>query len=162
MDKQTVVSSAIAVIGVIISALIAALVARRNSERAIQIENITKERAKWRDKIREQALEVHRATTEKNHEKLMELRLALSLNLNPEDKEDRAILDLISEMVRHDKGLEEFSVRVALLLKHDWERAKREAKPFSLRWLRHSREIDPLCFPRIDPSSWVTDFFRRL
>jgi hypothetical protein len=116
----------------VISALVSSLFARRASERAIQIENITKERAKWRDKIREQALAVHRAATDKNTALLNELQLSFSLNLNPTDTEDVGILKVIDTMAMapspDKKSGQEFADRVALLLKHDWDRAKAEAE----------------------------------
>jgi hypothetical protein len=130
MDWATVVTTA-ATSGVI-SAAVAGLFARRVSERAIQIENITKERAKWRDKIRDHALAVHKAAGERNAAALGELRLCLSLNLNPTDKEDVGILKVIDRMIQAEqvdqKSSQEFADRVALLLKHDWDRAKCEAR----------------------------------
>ena len=108
-----------------------------NSSRNFKVENITKERAKWRDKVRDKSVDVHKAATSGNEVWLSELYLEFSLIVNPWDQEDRAILDLI----RHLKGgsderhLLEFADRVSLLLKHDWDRAKWEAKgedsPFS-------------------------------
>jgi hypothetical protein len=135
MDWQTVWTSASA--SGVIAALIAGYASRRNSERVIQIENITKERAKWRDKIRSQALETQRAAREMNRAKLAELRLGFCLNLNPFDKEDCAIITVISTLSEleqvDEESLLEFSDRLALLLKHDWERAKHEAKLFHFR-----------------------------
>ncbi len=116
----------------VVSAIVTAFVSRRNSERAIQIENITKERAKWRDKIRRLAIGVYRAAAGSDGVKLNELSLSLRLNLNPTDPEDIAIIAAVSRLVSSshaDEGIiREFSVRIALLLKHDWERAKLEAK----------------------------------
>jgi hypothetical protein len=130
MDWTTVLTAASA--SAVFSAIVTGAVTRRNSERAIQIENITMERAKWRDKIREQALAVHQAAVEKRVTALNELRSGISLNLNPIDEEDNAILDVIGKLAQseqsNEKELLEFSDRVALLLKHDWERAKQEAK----------------------------------
>lgn len=130
MDWATVVTTA-ATSGVI-SAVVSGIFARRASERSIQIENITKERAKWRDKIREQALGVHKAARERNAAVLGELRVCLSLNLNPTDQEDVGILRAIDSLMKAEKPDEksgqEFADRVALLLKHDWDRAKCEAK----------------------------------
>jgi hypothetical protein len=138
MEPQTVFNPVIAgVVAGIVAALVAAYASRRNSERAIQIENITKERAKWRDKIRCLALEVQQAATEMNRVKLAELRLGFCLNLNPFDTEDDAIIAVISKFSWNkavdEKNLTEFSDRLALLLKHDWERAKHEAKLFHFR-----------------------------
>jgi hypothetical protein len=54
------------------------------------------------------------------------LRAKLALRLNPNDPDDQEILALIApgdDAIRAD----EFNQRVGLLLKHDWERAKRDA-----------------------------------
>jgi hypothetical protein len=129
----------------VVSALVAGLFAERSSKRAIQIENITKERAKWRDKIRDLALAVHRAATLKERALLIEQRLCLSLNLNPIDTEDTAILSAIDKMSQSEqldeKTLQEFSDRVALLLKHDWDRAKVEAKEADFGFPNHLRRF---------------------
>lgn len=121
----------------VLSAVVAALVSLRSAERSIEIGNITQERAKWREKIRETSLKVHQAasntTTKEANEQLAELRLVFELLLNPLDPEDIAILDCIDGLrgcAEPEKRLPEFSKRVAYLLKHDWERAKREAKPW--------------------------------
>lgn len=129
MDWGTILTTAGT--SAVVSALVTGFVARRNVERAIQIENITKERAKWRDKIREQALAVRKAAVDLKSVELKNLRLTLSLNLNPTDTEDRAILAVVDKLAKSQKASEEdilqFSDRVALLLKHDWDRAKCEA-----------------------------------
>ncbi len=130
MDWATVATTAAT--SAVLSAFVTGFVARRTSERAIQIENITKERAKWRDKVREQALAVHRAVRQKDAAALGELRLSLSLNLNPTDLEDVAILSAVTAMANattpDERAGQEFGDRIALLLKHDWDRAKNEAK----------------------------------
>lgn len=118
----------------VVGGFVVALVAARNSDRNIQIVNITQERAKWRDQIRRNSLEVYRAAVADNDSnKLEELRLELSLNFNPSSEEDNAILKVITDLKdveTRDEKLTEFSGRVALLLKHDWDRSKHEAKPF--------------------------------
>ena len=130
MDWATVATTAAT--SAVISAIVSGLFARRTSERAIQIENITKERAIWRGKIREQALAVHKAARDKDGAALGELRLSLSLNLNPTDSEDAGILKVVDTMAKatqpDDRNTQEFADRIALLLKHDWDRAKSEAK----------------------------------
>ncbi len=130
MDWATVATTAAT--SAVLSAIVTGFVARRTSERAIQIENITKERAKWRDKVREQALAVHKAVRQKDPAALGGLRLSLSLNLNPTDLEDVAILSAVTAMANattpDDKANQEFGDRIALLLKHDWDRARNEAK----------------------------------
>jgi len=116
---------------VVVSAIVAALVTLRSSERKIEIENVTQERAKWRDKIRLNALEVHQASVASDALKLLELHLAFELMLNPLDAEDIGILTSICRLNGSEEPkaeLAEFSRRVALLLKHDWDRAKLEAR----------------------------------
>ncbi len=121
----------------VVGGLVAGFVALRNSERKIQIENVTQERAKWREKIRIKSIEVHQAAVADNSAKLAELHLEFSLNLNPFHQEDKEILAVIATLKNRDTlgvKLSEFTDRVALLLKHDWERAKHEAKPWLFRW----------------------------
>lgn len=121
----------------VVGGLVAGFVALRTSERKIQIENVTQERAKWREKIRSKSVEVHQAAVAGDSTKLAEFRLDFSLNLNPFHQEDNDILAAIATLNNRDTldvKLSEFTDRVALLLKHDWERAKYEAKPLLFRW----------------------------
>jgi len=113
-----------------IGGLVAAYVTFWNAERKITVDNITKERAKWREKIRELALEVHKAIESEDALKLSELKNQFRLHLNPTDEKDNNILGLIglSEKDKN-KQAEQFSICVSYLLKHDWERAKLESKP---------------------------------
>jgi hypothetical protein len=118
---------------VVIAAIVSGLVSLLVAERRIAAENVLQERTKWREKIRDLALEVHKALVfvEVDAAQLRELRATLTLRLNPHDEKDQEILELIApENASH---AEEFAQRVALLLKHDWERAKYEASLW--RWL---------------------------
>lgn len=137
----------------VVSALVAGLVTLRTSERKIEIENITQERARWRDKIRENALLVHQAATAAKGaavegsrvHRLSEVRNVFKLLLNPLDDEDQNILKCI-EQLRTGKNpqlVDEFSTRVAYLLKHDWERAKYESKPWYMSAKAPIREEYP-------------------
>ena len=96
------------------------------------IENITQERAKWRDKVRERALLVHDAIIERNAEKLDRHRSEFRALLNPFDRKDMGIIRCIAlPQPGGELGqAEEFADRIARLLKHDWDRAKCEAKTF--------------------------------
>lgn len=117
----------------VVSSLVAALVTLRSGERKIEIENVTQERAKWRDKVRLTALQVHQAAVAGDLLKVAELHLTFELILNPNDGEDNQLLGCIKKLEGGDapqSHLPEFSKRVALLLKHDWDRAKLEAKPW--------------------------------
>src|SRR5208337_1634887 len=111
----------------VISAIVSGLVALLVSERRLAAENVIQERMKWRDKIRDLALEMNKArgAAGQNAAEVGELRARLALQLNPHDPEDQHILTLIAP--NQTGGTEEFTQRLALLLKHDWERAKYEA-----------------------------------
>lgn len=131
-----------AIVAAIVSLTVAfvnGFVSLRISAQSIKVDNVTKERAKWRDNVRQKALQVYKAAVNENTERLQELHLEFSLLLNPRDPEDRAILSLIHRLAGGEKPAEPDLVqlveRISLLLKHDWQRAKREAKSFSLlRW----------------------------
>ena len=86
----------------VVGGLVAGFVALRSSERKIQIENVTQERAKWREKIRIKSVEVHQAAVAGNSEKLAELHLEFSLNLNPFHQEDKDILAVIAALKNRD------------------------------------------------------------
>ena len=128
-----------------IAGLVAAYITFWNAERKIAIDNITKERAKWRDKIRKNALEIHKGIISADKVKLSELKNEFRLLLNPVDDKDINILSLICIKENEDKEqqADDFSLSVSHLLKHDWERAKLESKPLfkRLKFL-HSKESD--------------------
>ena len=121
---------------VVVSGLVAALASIRSNERNIQIQNITQERAKWRDKIRAAAAKGLKAIREIDQALLHESQLEFSLNLNPHHIEDQWIVNCLrieSDPKKNEDLAAEFTIRVSLLLKHDWERAKNEARPFIFR-----------------------------
>jgi hypothetical protein len=136
MDLATVLGSGV------IAGLVAGLVTLRTTERKIAIENITQQRQLWRDKIRNKAIEAIRAYEQNEGSRLRELYVEFQLILNPEDKNDNSILNTIWKMKNGSKESDpsiEFSEKLSLLLKHDWERAKREAKPMWFRWMPPKR-----------------------
>jgi len=113
----------------VVAGIVSAFVSTWTSQRKISIENITQERTKWREKIRDKSLEVHNAFVDRDKKKLQQLKLEFSLILNPEDDEDKGIIGSIHlpEQGKEEELSMEFSKRVSLLLKHDWERVKLEA-----------------------------------
>ena len=120
----------------VIAAIVAAIVVIWTTQRKIAIENITQERQKWREKIREKSLEVHDSLIEKDEKKLNRLRSEFEIILNPFDEEDKEILNLI-KLPSDGGGLkasQEFTGRVSYLLKHDWQRVKLEAGATFCRW----------------------------
>jgi hypothetical protein len=128
MSWSDVISSAV------VAAIVSGIVALLTSERRLAADNVIQERKNWREHVRKIAADVYQAITSGECEpnKFLELRAKLALRLNPHDPDDQEILALIApgDAARAD----EFNQRVALLLKHDWERAKRDAN--LLLWLR--------------------------
>jgi len=126
MDLPTVLSSGV------LAGLVAGLVSIRISERKIAIENITQQRQLWRERIRSLACDIQLSYRNKSQENLKSHFSSMQLLLNPEDDEDNSILDTLWEMSEQSE-IENlaliFSEKLSLLLKHDWERAKSEAKP---------------------------------
>lgn len=107
--------------------------------RRIQAEHIVKERSAWREKIRTAMAMV---AQKPSHENRRILWLTLSLNTNPFDQNDRRLVRLakkISEQFEK-SDFEELVLEVALLLKHDWERAKSEVRWFDFPPRRSSPE----------------------
>jgi hypothetical protein len=114
----------------LLAGLVSALVTLRVSERRIVIENVTQERTKWREKIREIALKVHKSFSASEKEAMEILHTELTTSLNPEDDEDQDILRCLKDLIADSDSdrIGEFKHRIALLLKHDWERAKWESE----------------------------------
>ena len=133
----------------IITGVIGGLFGAQVANRKIEIENITQERAKWREKIRENAEKTSKAILNRDGAKLLILRSRFRLMLNPDDKKNRKIIQCFGKALAELEELKvnsgtnvsnstskfielevEFTKHVAALLKHDWERAKNEAKPW--------------------------------
>jgi hypothetical protein len=119
----------------VVAAAVSAVASVINSERRIAADNIIQERKAWRGAIRDLTSEINQAlgaepkqTCSIANVKLLGAKF--SLLLNPHDEQDKKILDLISQ--GSVEQLRELNQRIALLLKHDWERAKLEA---SWRWI---------------------------
>ena len=134
----------------VVASVIAAFVSTWIGQRKISIENITQEQTKWREKIRKKSLEVHIAIINKEKVALEKLHAEFSLIVNP--KKD---IDILNCIKLPEKGKEidlsnEFISRVSLLLKHDWERVKKEAGPLFCRIVCIGKLCDWLTFePKI-------------
>jgi len=126
MDLPTILSSGV------LAGLVAGLVTIRTSERKIAIENITQQRQLWREKIRDIAQRINSSYQLNQQKELIALYVEIQLLLNPEDINDNSILDTLWEIISSEEKDHLniiFSEKLSLLLKHDWERAKKEAKP---------------------------------
>lgn len=119
----------------VIAAIIASIVAGWTAQRKISVENITQDRRVWREKIRSSALSVHDAFIARDEGLLNKYRAEFRAILNPMDDEDNKIVRCIAlpDVEKELECAEEFAERIALLLKHDWDRVKLEAGPFLMR-----------------------------
>lgn len=121
---------------------IASFIAFRKDERAVQLEQVTKERTKWRDNMRKLCEEVAIAHVENKASaipaKVASLRARLATSINPMDKtHDGAILAHYDRLFSGESDdLKLFAHRIALLLKHDWERVKWECTPLYIKPFR--------------------------
>ena len=131
---ESIVLAVITLLGVVITALVTWLIAQRQ----IVAKHVTAERAKWRRRIRVQALEAHDAILCGDEAAVGRLRSEFRALLNPFDCHDQAILACMTvdnSSQEREKRADEFDRRISLLLKHDWERAKLEAGFFLCRWV---------------------------
>ena len=133
-----ILTATITVLGVIATAFVTWLIAQRQ----ITAKHVTAERAKWRKRIRRQSLKAHDAIVWGNTQKIFRLQNEFRALLNPSDCKDRKILCYMSaegSYSQRQARAKQFSEQIALLLKHDWERAKLEAGFFVFRWILEAR-----------------------
>lgn len=116
----------------IFGSLITLLFTRYDKDKSIIIRNITQERQKWREKIRELVVEINENSLNGNWQKVTEARAQFQVLINPYDKNDQDIVDrLVSlEVNKETSTLREINDSISRLLKHDWERVKRETNFF--------------------------------
>ena len=127
---------------------LASFLALRKNEKNIHIEQITKERGKWRSDMRTLAKDIcilySKTSQEICQEEIASVRATLSTSLNPKCQKDNLIIEQFDKLSANDADLLHiFEKHVALLLKHDWERVKWECtaiylKPF-VRFTTQSR-----------------------
>jgi len=130
----------------VVSSFVTSFINKIQNDKNIRIENITKERKAWRDKIRELTKEVN-IKFYKNE--FLEIKFLISdfvIRLNPKDKEDQKIIEVLYLIVELNQGTDEskiieFNKRIALLLKHDWERVKKEVKFLSFKKIERIKYI---------------------
>ena len=129
----------------LVSAIITAVVTWSIAQRQIAVENVTKERAKWREQIRDLASQIYDALSSPIEDKkqIQKLTMRLTVLLDPHDKRDQQILNLLDDLNNiTEKTKKDFIHGVALLLKHDWERSKLEAGFFLRRWILSVRRLE--------------------
>ncbi|MEL3928086.1 hypothetical protein ACK323_14115 [Aeromonas enteropelogenes] len=116
----------------IFGSLITLLFTRYDKDKSIIIQNVTQERQKWREKIRELVIEINKNSIDGNWQKVTEARAQLQVLINPYDENDKDVIyRLISlEANQEISALREINDSISRLLKHDWERVKKETTFF--------------------------------
>jgi hypothetical protein len=118
-----------------IGGFITAFLAFKKDDKSSQLKYITDERKEWRVKIRKLVIEfLEDESINITDTKLRRIRTEIAINLNPEDDEDNNILDLMDTYIieKNDDNRKKLTLAFSFLLKHDWERAKNEAKSGSI------------------------------
>lgn len=108
------------------------------ARRQIKARYITAERTKWRGDIRRLTLKIRRAILDQDQIRVDELKDELRIRLNPSDPQDKKILCCM----KVGSGTEKFVGRIALLLKHDWERVKLESGFPFMSWFVKPRRLE--------------------
>jgi len=113
----------------VVVALISAVFTKLSVDKSLKINNVTKERKEWRDRLRSLVVETATSFQNGNVQKLQEIEVELIVRLNPNDICDMEILESLKKlsMSLTEENLIEFSDRVSCLLKNDWERVKKES-----------------------------------
>lgn len=120
----------VALLGSAVAAsLITAIFTKAQSDKGAIIDNIIKEREKWRNRLRYLVSDVESCFRNKDSNGIASIKAELMVLLNPHDEEDKGIIKALTKIQDkwERKDLQEFIERVAYLLKHDWERVKQES-----------------------------------
>lgn len=139
IEKLFSVQVLIALIG---SSVVAALVGKFNNDRNLKLKYITEERSKWRERVKEHSSKIISKSFDSN-EKLIESITWLQLSLNPNDDNEKQIISCLERIKQDPNNDDERNLlrkMVSQLLKHDWERAKKEARVF-LKWPKPKRKL---------------------
>ncbi|MBB1601439.1 hypothetical protein [Variovorax sp. UMC13] len=109
----------------------------RKSERTVQVAAVSAERTSWRHELRALAAEIAGfqlfPAQASMPGRIWQLRARLATLLNPKDPLDVEILEHFDRLFFDGaQDMDLFTERIALLLKHDWERVKADSLPLHL------------------------------
>ncbi|GHE04183.1 hypothetical protein U879_01850 [Defluviimonas sp. 20V17] len=119
----------------ILSAIVSIIVAYATAKTASYSRDVVGERKDWRDKVRTLTVEASllMQRDETRSPRFLAIISEFRLRLNPDDRNDMQILKTLEDsmLISDDLLRMKFLAQVARLLKHDWERAKVEARLIS-------------------------------
>lgn len=110
-----------------IIALFTTIITKLGTDKGYEVKHIVDERKLWRQEIR---TEIERVGRERTVENLKQLKTFLTLRLNPKDSADNSILKDIDLLLNNNSDFywNILLKKISKLLKHDWERSKREVR----------------------------------
>jgi len=115
----------------VISSIVTSFFTKIKNDKTERLKYITKERQNWRKELRDKTVEL---IVDASENKISEAKTYFQIRLNPYDREDGKLLDLLKNYKTYNS--QEFGNAVSILLKHDWERVKQETtsklKPYKL------------------------------
>ena len=126
----------------VLAAIVTALFTKLSKDKSDKLQYITNERKQWRDDLRDAIVSLRRLFENKYNKDInntdclkfktySEVKVYFQVRLNPNDNEDNNILESFDSL-NDEKKLQLIEKGVARLLKHDWERAKKETN--SQKW----------------------------
>ena len=132
----------------VLAAIVTALFTKLSKDKSDKLQYITNERKQWRDDLRDAIVSLRRLFENKKNadntdnkdikntdclkfKTYSEVKVYFQVRLNPNDNEDNNILESFDSL-NDEKKLQLIEKGVARLLKHDWERAKKETN--SQKW----------------------------
>ncbi|AUQ92831.1 hypothetical protein PhaeoP24_04273 (plasmid) [Phaeobacter inhibens] len=120
---------------ILFSAIISFIVAYITAKASGYSKDVVEERQKWREKIRQLTIRAVQLiqTKETQSQEYKILVSEFRVRLNPDDHDDREIIKALEKSIQEpDEVLaRKVLAQVSRLLKHDWERAKTEARLLS-------------------------------
>lgn len=135
-DSNNPITIAIAILtSTVIATAISSIISYIINKKNVQLQYITTERSKWRSDLRKKSKRIISVlysdiNDDEKKRELISIKHQLALKMNPEDDYDMLILDEVERLEEHpNQGEEKQLVHLlSYLLKHDWERAKKEAR----------------------------------
>lgn len=108
-------------------ALISTFLTKLGTDKGYEVKHIVDERKLWRQEIRTEVERIGNARTTVN---LKKFKTFLTIRLNPKDTADKKILKAIDELLKenNDENWNTLLDGISKLLKHDWERSKKEVR----------------------------------
>lgn len=143
---EPTISVGFAVLITLTSSLIVGLVTKAVNDKNQRLKYVTEERAKWRNAVKKKAAKIYASENDSNIQALI-AELQMNLNPYPENEDSTIIhyLKLIEQYPKDKEWKEQFILHISYMLKHDWERSKRETGTwFEKIVLPHKRRRYPI------------------